>query len=153
MGYSITIGNAFCQDDLTFDVDEVESSLAPAFPHDDLSNHRNARHPSYSAWTDFVNEVGLYDLFLGFDGLLRSHPGIEPLTKEHLAVIQTALERWQVKATLPPGFAGDPKPTPSGQWVSEDAGKYDHQLARLIWLEWWVRWALENCERPAIRNT
>ena len=26
-------------------------------------------------------------------------------------------------------------------------------LARLIWLEFWMRWALKNCETPAIENS
>ena len=24
---------------------------------------------------------------------------------------------------------------------------------RLVWLEWWVRWALDNCTIPVIANT
>jgi len=28
----------------------------------------------------------------------------------------------------------------------------DATLARLTWLEFWIRWALDNCEHPAIYN-
>lgn len=36
--------------------------------------------------------------------------------------------------------------------TTPDEGKYDPYLARLIWLEWWMTWALDNCETPAIEN-
>jgi hypothetical protein len=28
----------------------------------------------------------------------------------------------------------------------------DFHGARLVWLEWWVRWALDNCKVPVIYN-
>ena len=43
-------------------------------------------------------------------------------------------------------------PRPDGTWGAPDEGKYDYQLARLLWLEWWVEWAIENAGRPAIEN-
>jgi hypothetical protein len=57
--------------------------------------------------------------------------------------VSLALERRQKKSTLPPGFEG---------WGYEGPARYDYMLARLIWLDWWMRWALENCETPAIEN-
>ena len=33
-----------------------------------------------------------------------------------------------------------------------DADVANYHMARLIWLDWWVQWALKNCERPAIYN-
>lgn len=32
------------------------------------------------------------------------------------------------------------------------SGTFDPVLARLIWLEWWMAWALANCKTPAIHN-
>ena len=32
------------------------------------------------------------------------------------------------------------------------SGEYDPILARLIWLEWWMTWALRECKVPAIHN-
>lgn len=31
-------------------------------------------------------------------------------------------------------------------------GAYDSVLARLIWLDWWMTWALDKCFLPAIHN-
>jgi len=42
----------------------------------------------------------------------------------------------------PPGF------NPEG--TTEDTAQFDAVLARLIWLDYWIRWAFENCETPAI---
>jgi hypothetical protein len=37
--------------------------------------------------------------------------------------------------------------------VREPDPRYDGNLARLRWLEWWVDWALKNCKLPAVGNT
>jgi len=30
--------------------------------------------------------------------------------------------------------------------------KFDDVLARLIWLEFWIEWSLNNCKNPGIFN-
>jgi hypothetical protein len=172
MGYTIKIGNAkpvFSKEDFPYlsanwEVEDIELPEAPAFPND-INNHKNERWPSYTVWDNFCKEVGLYKLFYGkyrrdeygneveYDGLFTksSHPGCIGITKEDADFVTEALNKYKENATLPPGFEGDE------HWHDCDkAGckpNYDYQLARLIWLEWWMQWAVKNCETPAIENS
>lgn len=80
------------------------------------------------------------DLF--FDkhkGLFRTHSGCFMITQEHYQTVANALEEYQKHAKRPPGY--------------DDFGNYDYDKARLIWLEYWMKWALKNCETPAIYNS
>jgi hypothetical protein len=145
MGYSIKIGNAvlfFSKDygDLyaCWKVESATSDEAPTFICDQMTGNSNSRHPSYSGWGDFCRETGLDNLFYKeWKGLLYKHPGCVMITEDHYAEVHSALENYQKIATEPPGF-GD---------------TYDPQLARLMWLDFWMRWALDNCETPAIHNS
>ena len=152
MGYDITIGNAvpkFIKEDgellAWWDVEGATSDQAPTFINDEMTGNSNSRSPSYCAWTDFTKDVGLHPMFYGeWDGLMRQHPGCFPITMVDLLVVQSALEKRKAISTREPGFSG---------WNNdEDEEKYDYNLARLMWLEFWMRWALENCETPAIQN-
>lgn len=153
MGYSLTIGNAVlgepCPDTHVWSVDVEGFSHPDAPAFGEPTDRTSQRWPSYSGWTDFCTEVGLTKLFYDKEcGLLSRHPGTFGLTQGHLKTVTEALERRRaVNGGKEPGF---PDETPDGELVEN--GK-DGQLARLVWLEYWVRWALENCERPAIRNT
>lgn len=162
MGYSITIGNAkpeFNKDDgelwARWTVDGMALPEAPTFPNDEMTGNGNGRSPSYTGWAEFCDAAGLTTLFLEkWEGLMSQHPGCKMLQKEHLLQVQAALEKWKRTATKPPGFEGWGKfNEETKQWETPDQGKYDHILARLIWLEFWMKWALENCETPAIENT
>lgn len=160
MGYTITIGNAVPEHSkedgelsARYVVQSARSDEAPTFPNDELTGNSNNRSPSYTAWHEFCRETGLEYLFYNNStGLLRQHPGCFLLQPYHLAAVYSALTRWQNTATKPPGFAGI-KIGEDGHITYPDEGKYDHQLARLLWLEWWMRWALAHCETPAIQNT
>ena len=153
MGYNLTIGNAVLgqpypeTNEYFVDVEGFEHPEAPAFG--EPTDHTSERWPSYSGWYDFCDEVGLTEVFYDAEGgLMKSHPGTAALTRDHLAVIEKALVRRRaMNGGKEPGF---PDETPEGALVEN--GK-DPQLARLVWLEYWVRWVLENCERPAMRNT
>lgn len=163
MGYNLTIGNAvpeFSKDygelSARWVVPFVRHPDAPVFPNDGLTANSNGRSPSYSGWSIFCDHVGLTRLFYDErDGLLRPHPGCKLLTAAHHTEVLAALQRRQTSSDKPPGFAGDSKFNHETRaWEpSPDEGKYDHHLARLIWLEWWMRWALANCETPAFENT
>jgi hypothetical protein len=152
MGYTLSIGNAIPQHskdygELTarWTVEGAQSDDAPTFPHDDMTGNGNHRSPSYSGWSEFAKETGLERLFFDkSDGLLERHPGCKILTQAHHTEVLAALQRRQKISTKPPGFEG---------WNGEDRDKHDAQLARLMWLEWWMRWALANCETPAFQNT
>ena len=149
MGYDITIGEARMQFPEASEAEEgVEPRIiaartthpdAPVFEGDGLTGNGNDRHPSYSGWSNFCGAAGLSDFF--FDksvGLMREHPGVAMLTQTHHARVLGALIGYRERNPgAVPGFGG------SG----------DGTLARLVWLEWWVRWALANCKVPAMRNT
>jgi hypothetical protein len=106
-------------------------------------------------WHDFCKETGIYDVFYDERGQLHAgHPGCVLLKKSDVERVREARVRWQKTSTLPPGFAGFPQHNQAtDKYESPDEGKYDPHLARLMWLEWWMDWALANCETPAIENT
>lgn len=166
MGYGINIGDAQQTNNLDdiaeygeetyeswFEVKDVELDEAPQFPFDPTGK-TNYRAPSYSAWHDFCKEVGLYELF--FDktertGLMAEHPGTFVIAEEHYETVKAARERREALGLGEPGWDFD------GSWGADPANDdgvrgRDGNLARLLWLEWWFRWALDNCERPAIQN-
>lgn len=123
---------------------------APAFPND-LSAHVNCRCPGYSIWYDFCAAAGLQTLFYKDYQFHGGHPGYFELTQDHLKQAQTALTHYQLTNNgKPPGFSAF---MPSEFSKANNAPiEYDATLARLIWVEWWIRWALLNCARPIVSN-
>ena len=147
MGYYIAIGNAVAElykDDRELytrcEVKETSNEDAPNFPGDYMTRNRNIRMPSYTGWYEFCDNVGLTELFYdSHGGLFRQQPGCIMLLQDHYHMISDALAVYQRNAKRPPGY--------------DAFGNYDYNLARLMWLEYWVNWALENCETPAIYNS
>jgi hypothetical protein len=133
MGYNLSIG------EFRVDIDHgerwcrgaVERQEIESAPLNSSENHSNMCHPSYSAWSRFAREVGLEDVFAWKElgSLIEDHPGVTPLTREHLARFQAARKR----------LANTSDPV------------WDRR--RLEWLIWWTRWALENCEYPTFANS
>lgn len=153
MGYTFKVGNAvpkFSKDDFPYlsagwEVEPATSDDAPTFPGDEMTGNGNSRHPSYSVWSDFCRSVGLYDLFYDERGNLHAgHPGCIGIDTEFAATVRAARLHYASKATLQPGF--------EAEWGYSGPANFDYHLARLLWLDWWVHWALENCETPAIEN-
>jgi hypothetical protein len=156
MSYDIYIGNAEPRtEDGEFDwwVAPMTHEDAPAFPNDELSEHANSRHPAYLGWSEFCKATGMYDLlFAQWEGLMRRHPGIHELTQDHAIQIRAALDRWKARyPNAEPGFTGFLKCSAPGE-PSYESECANANLARLLWLDWWVQWALANCEHPAIYN-
>lgn len=152
MGYTIKIGNAvpeFGNEEYgelwaRWAVESASFEHAPTFINDEMTGNSNSRSPSYSGWAEFARAVGLHDFFFeDYEGLMANHPGCEKITQKHLDTVQTALVKYTASTDKKPGFIG---------WDGTDTGEYDGNFARLIWLEWWMRWALANCETPAIEN-
>lgn len=153
MGYTFTIGNAIPMHNKTdfpdlyarWEIEGAHDEHAPTFPNDDLTGNGNSRSPSYSVWDDFCRTVGLYDFFYTPSGRLHAgHPGCIGITPHDVEFVSAALSRYRGRATLPPGFE---------EYHYQGQPRFDAHLARLIWLEWWMRWAVEYCETPAIENT
>jgi hypothetical protein len=161
MGYTFKIGNAvpeFSKDDgylrAEWVVEPTALDDAPTFPNDSMTGNGNDRSPSYSVWADFCRDTGILDVFYDERGHLHAgHPGCVMLKRSDLERVREARVAWEKTATLPPGFEGWPVYDDATKTsTTPDEGKYDPYLARLIWLEWWMAWALDNCETPAIEN-
>jgi len=148
MGYTLVIGEA----EINFDNDDgLESSCsltarserhdnAPAFG--EPTDFTNERWPSYSAWSNFCAETGLEDVFYHNGGghLRGGHPGCIPVEIEMQKRVRSALEAYK---------AAHPK----AEATYERESKIEGHLCRLVWLDYWVSWALENCERPVFANS
>jgi hypothetical protein len=117
---------------------EEEAPEAPAFEGDVFTGRTNVRHVGYGDWATFCRKAKLHGLF--FDpgrGLMREHPGCEPLTPAHLDAVRAARLAWEhAHPGARPGFGGDLDPV----------------LARLGWLAWWMARALERCAAPVFAN-
>ena len=147
MGYTITIGQLEIRkspDDgldcscIGFDAVGESHENSPAFG--EPTDHTNSRWPSYCAWSDFMRDSGLYDTFFYDNGhLIGGHPGIRLVTSELVEKVSGAL--CEFRSTHP------------GLEAKFDNGEEGGTLCRLIWLEYWARWALENCETPVIANS
>lgn len=149
MSYDIYIGNATLG---TFELEDGQYYViwdgitinhhqapdAPVFPNDEMSGNGNSRHPGYSQWGEFCDIAGVRALFFDKEqGIMRHHPGTFSITQHHLDEITEARTTW---------IADHPNTIPG---FTEE---HDGILARLLWLEWWFRWALAHCDRPAIHN-
>lgn len=154
MGYTIRIGQAVVAPDdggeaLTVEVQKERHPEAPVFPGDEMTGNSNARRPSYAGWADFCGETGLRELFFNEErGLMREHPGCFRITAKHLEAVQHALAAWRARYPMAvPRFAEIPS-NETVAWSTIEA-----HLARLIWLEWWMRYALKTHSLPAIYNS
>ena len=96
----------------------------------DLTRRTNWAYPSHG-W-DFLAEAGL-DKWIG--KWLDLKTNVYPLTEQDYTTVHQALENWVV--THP-------------QAVTNELLELDDTLQRLIWFDWWVRWALDNCTEPVI---
>lgn len=142
MSYDIYIGQATVADngegEYMATVAERHEQKAPRFDNDEMTGNGNSRHPGYSQWSGWCDVSGLTALFFDEEtGIMRRHPGTFSLNHEHLMTVSAALRKW--KEQSPAAVAGF-------------AHGQDPVLARLVWLDWWIRWALQNCDAPAIHN-
>lgn len=147
MGYSITIGELHVDkypddgiesDCISFSAKGVHHESAPAFG--EPTDFTNSRWPSYSAWSNFLEYAGLYDAFFCNGRLIGGHPGVRLVTKDMLELIQQSKLRME---------SANPPPVATMENYTEKNGYY----CRIIWLEYWCKWALENCETPVIANS
>lgn len=161
MSYAIYIGNAELESEwpgedgprAEWTVNGMEHPEAPFKP--DVTGRSNGCHPGYSQWDIAMEQVGLHDAF--FDakrGLLREHPGIQLLTQEHVAEFEAARTAFLLAHPIErPGICrcrGCNRIDGDDEAVHDPALNFN--MHRLNWLCWWTRYALANCERPAVYN-
>lgn len=167
MSYSIYIGNADLDPgsappageagvraQYVARVQPAERPSAPCFPGDPMTGRSNGRYPSYTSWARSMEVAGLSEwMFDRASGILSRHPGCVAINARDLAIVRTALDNWtRSHPGTTPGWCQcvdcEPFGSPSLPHVA-----LDPIGARLLWLEWWIDWALVNCERPAISNS
>lgn len=127
MGYIILIGNA----EPYFERIDDELWAEWMVRNINIGAKGNCLHHSYSWWSQFVKEFNLEKLF--FDekqGLMRDHSGCFIIDENHYLDIKCALDKYKLTDNQLP-----------------------HILELLEHLEFWFRWALDNCKNPAIYNS
>ncbi len=103
---------------------------APQFGH--FIEKTNTFGRSYEGWKGFFRRVALYDYFYDPEfGKCHEHPGCVGLTVGDVMVLKDTYEAFKRSA-----------------YGKED--NIDFQV--LTWLMYWVTWAVEHCETPAIQN-
>jgi hypothetical protein len=165
MGYDLTIGEAYiekpdCKYDYKFrvGVNRFDCEDAPTFRGDSMTGKSSSRSPSYSTWSDFCKETGLYDMFFDKEkGLIAHHPGTFMLHPNHAYQITIALNLYKLQhPNAKPGWCDCPvcdKFIRDELRESIEHEELDNTLARLIWLDFWVKKAITTCKLPALRNT
>lgn len=165
MGYNLRIGELSVDYDNDEDCPYVTLSAEGAY-HDDapafgeLGGKSNEKWPSYTGWHDFSDYFNLGSLFYGKgpngdlirdDHLIQLHPGVVPLTKTHLKEIEAAVSSHKIKhPNATPTYGEKQK---SAFDADENNPEKNWQYCRLVWLHYWVKWALKNCERPVFANS
>jgi hypothetical protein len=148
MGYTITIGQLSIEknpDDgldcscVRFDAEGARHDDAPAFG--EPTDYTNSRWPSYGVWADFMRATGLYDVFFYDSGhLIGGHPGVRLITPDLALKVSHALVEYR-------------QANPSAEPILRDVDDASAWLCRLIWLDYWIAWAIKNCETPVIANS
>ncbi len=157
MGYTIAIGNASVvhyRDGETliarWEVERTSHDSAPDFPNDP-NGKTNLRMPSYGVWEEFCRDTGIWRCFYDDDGNVRSgYPGTRVLTQADLALVRQARTTREKQYSKPTGFNKDQPRSNVVVQLRPRTEIYDADLARLMWLEYWIGWAIHHCDTPAI---
>jgi len=151
MGYNLTIGEAQI---LSYDEDGLEADCritangvkhdnAPAFG--EPTDYTNERWPSYTAWWDFCEFVGLTDaMYVDGSSIRGGHPGAFPINKEFKLAVDHAMERLHMQYPDAVASYGDNE---------YNIPKENGAMCRLRWLQYWTDWALKNCKHPVFANS
>jgi hypothetical protein len=151
MSYTLTIGNGVRRrkDDppSRWRVPVLQRPDAPMFVNDLDTGQSNQRRPAYGTFQQFCTNLGFFDLFCDArTGTLRGgHLGCLPITRADADRVSEALARYQATAMYPPGFEAHGR--------LEGAPRVDGDLARAIWLSFWMQWAVQHCQNPAIQKS
>lgn len=149
MGYTLKIGEAI----IDYDVDDrwpedsyvdinatsIKTDDAPAFG--EITDYTSERLPSYTSWGDFIRFAGVGNMFGNSDySLIKAHPGCVPITTKHKELIDEAWVNYTEKY---------PNATPTYDTDKTE----DAHMCRLVWLRYWIHYALEHCKQPVFYNS
>ena len=152
MGIWIEIGNA------ELEYNQADSHVAVAVNNvtcddaPDFTDKSNVFEMSYASFDNFVKKAGIHSYMTGrldtdnsFDesgrgdfGIVENHPG-------EVTIAQRDVDFWHRKVKAYRDMNPNLKAEYYKSWESA-------VLAHMMWFEFWVQWAVENCERPAIVN-
>ncbi len=152
MGYNLTIGEAKI---ITYTEDGLESASAvgaksiarydaPSFG--EPTDGTNERWVSYTSWWDFCEFVGLTHAI--YDSEQRSlrggHHGAFPINEEFKKEVDAAMVRLREKYPFAVAIYGENE---------NDVPEENGAMCRLVWLQYWTNYALDNCTSPMFANT
>lgn len=164
MGYNIGIGElevTYNDEYISIDARAETHPDAPDLGNGDASGKGNYRYPGYSSFANWCDELNIRSVFYEeggtdyYSGKVRwnmkgGHPGATPLTQSIYDTIKSTLDKYRLdhpNSVLPTAEnTKDLKPF-------DDDPEHDYTLARLVWFEFWMKWALENCKQPVISNS
>lgn len=154
MSYNIHIGELELETDpkssfINLNVKGADHENAP--DNGDLSGKSSSRYPGYGQMSDFCEKAGPEIKSLFYDeeeGFLRPHPGIKRILPKHLETIAKAIKDRNSTPEECYKLAKKIKDT-GDENITDEEGV----LFRLGWYYFWMKWALENCRVPAIRNS
>lgn len=139
----IQIGNAILANH-NVDADDVmpswrmEESLADTAPSIFGDNNKtNTITCCVSTWEKFCQKADIHELFFT-NGTSR---GIVKLKQRHLEIVSNALVTSRNSGLIRSSW-NDPE---NPNWL-----KYNGVTERLTWIEYWMKWAIANCETPAV---
>ncbi len=151
IGEAITTTGEDSMDGVKFIRDFVEIRPEQHVDAPDIANDEyckvNERSMSGTRWEAFCRESSLERLF-GREGtpLFQNWSGLSAVqfTADAVDRVHKALEKYRTAhPAAVPGFT-------DGEWPPSD-GVTDPILARLVWLDYWMSWAVQKCEKPSIQ--
>ncbi|MGL5718592.1 MAG: hypothetical protein ACRCX2_36650 [Paraclostridium sp.] len=142
----------------SFGAEQTTHKDAPYLGFGDVSYDTNSRHPSYAGFGQFVTDVGLRDFF--YEEIMgnRSNSFYTELEENHLETIRKAIDNYlDVYPDAPdkiPSKDKEPEGFRNKSWEDRDAitdsMDFDWNYGKLKWYEFWIDWALRNCDKPVI---
>ncbi len=160
MGYSLTIGELEVDKNhedgidcscISFGAKGEKHDNAPAF--NEPTDFTNQRWPSYGVWSDCLRDAGMYDLFFCDGGhLIGGHPGVRLLTKEFYEEFTKRKIAFEAKYPHVEATYGE---RDTKDIFHEDLSnpKCNNVYCRIVWMDYWINWAIENCETPVFANS
>lgn len=158
MAVTITVGEKFWNTEFVppgWDVERDNHPDAPVFPNDEtLEPASNWRYVNIPVWSALAVECGIEAWLTDpKTGLLASAQAgqVRPLTAEDYRVVNEAYLLRSAFREGQPGWdavIADEEREQIGELIEKST--HDEYLARLTWLRFWIRWALDHCEHPAV---